>query len=108
MSEISLARDDHFVESRPGNTICELIFIQLQIIYEMQSHVDYEDEIIRLANILLPNTKSYAIYFLALYCALEDLNYGLALQAGRLMLQHERLLHAILDLQSPPQSAILN
>lgn len=95
--EIPWKSDKQFDKALPGSTICELICIQLQRIYLEQSHEMHEEEIVRLANILLPNTKTYGIYILAIYRAIEDLNYGLALQAGRLMLQHETMLHAIVE-----------
>lgn len=78
-----------------GSTICELICVQLQRIYEDQDHAPHEDEIVRLANILFSATKTYGVYVVAIHYALEALDYAGALQAGKAMLAHETMLHSV-------------
>ena len=106
--EIFLETDDQLVTAHPGSTICELIVIQLQRIYYDQCHGAHEEEFVRLANILLPHTKTYGVYVVAIYQALEELNYGLALQAGKLMLQHETMLHRMISGDPVKTGAMIN
>lgn len=100
--------DDGLVVAHAGSTICELICVQLQRIHEECTRAPHEEEFVRLSNILLPNTKTYGVYILAIYQALENYDYGGALAAGRAMLQHEIMLHAILAGQDVRQNATLN
>lgn len=67
----------------------------LQHIYDSNNHNIYENEIIELANELMSATKTYDILFLYLYDSLMNLDYGKALQVGKLLLEHEAMLHAI-------------
>lgn len=99
---------DRVVAAPPNGTICELIYLQLQRIYEDQDHAPHEDEFVRLSNILLPGTKTYGVYVLAIHHALANLDYATALRAGQAMLQHETWLHAIAAGQNSPQAASLN
>lgn len=76
-----------------AGTICERIYVLLLRIYDSNDHNAYENKIVELANELMSVTKTYDILFLYLYDSLMDLDYGKALQVGKLLLQHEAMLH---------------
>ncbi len=67
----------------------------LERILDANDYTIVQEEIIDLANELMSETKTYDILFLYLYESLMSLNYAKALQVGKLLLQHEAVLHAI-------------
>ncbi|TXN15147.1 hypothetical protein FV219_02470 [Methylobacterium sp. WL122] len=93
--ELTYDSDGTVVTAHSHSTICELICVQLQRIYEDQDHAPHEDEIVRLANILFSATKTYGAYVVAIHYALEALDYAGALRAGKTMLAHETMLHSV-------------
>lgn len=91
-----------------AGTICERIYMHLQRIYDTNSHNTHEDRIVELANGLMSVTKTYDILFFYLYDSLMDLNYAKALQVGKLLLQHEAVLHGIASENAVGQPSLLN
>ena len=80
----------------------------LQRIHDTNEHNTLENEIVVLANELMSATKTYDIFFLYLYDSLMDLNYGKALQVGKLLLQHEAVLHDIASKSAIERPSLLN
>lgn len=89
-------------------TICERIYMLLQRIYDTNSHNTHEDRIVELANELMSVTKTYDILFFYLYDSLMNLDYAKALQVGKLLLQHEAMLHGIASENAVRQPSLLN
>lgn len=95
--------------SAPGaETVCERIYMLLQRIHDTNEHNTLENEIVVLANELMSVTKTYDILFLYLYDSLMDLNYAKALQVGKLLLQHEAVLHDIASKNAIERPSLLN
>lgn len=91
-----------------AGTICERIYVLLQRIYDTQAHDGHEEQIVALANKLMSATKTYDILFFYLYDSLMELNYAKALQVGKLLLQHEAMLHSIACEDAAGRPSLLN
>jgi hypothetical protein len=91
-----------------ASTICQRIYIILQRIYNSNDHNTHENEIVELANELMSGTKTYDILFLYLYDSLMNLDYGKALQVGKLLLHHEAVLHDIASESAIGRPSLLN
>lgn len=95
MSRQAAASFDGLSSALETGTICERIYVLLLHIYDSNDQNIYGNKIVELANELMSATKTYDILFLYLYDALTDLDYGKAVQVGKLLLQHEAVLHEI-------------
>ncbi|GEL44564.1 hypothetical protein MEX01_51550 [Methylorubrum extorquens] len=89
-------------------TICQRIYMLLQRIYDSNDHNTHENKIVELANELMSETKTYDILFLYLYDSLMNLDYGKAVQVGKLLLQHEAMLHDIASEGAIERPSLLN
>ncbi|GAA0269580.1 hypothetical protein GCM10008965_42000 [Methylorubrum aminovorans] len=78
-----------------AETICERIYMLLQCIHDTNEHNKLENEIVVLVNELMSVTRAYDVLFLYLHDSLIDLNFGKALQVGKLLLQHGAVLNSI-------------
>lgn len=108
MSRQAAASLGEYASAPEAGTTCERIYMLLQRIHDTNEHNALENEIVVLANELMSVTKTYDILFLYLYDSLMDLNYGKALQVGKLLLQHEAVLHGIASESSIGRPSLLN
>jgi hypothetical protein len=108
MSRQAAASHSDLSSAPEAGTICERIYMLLQRIHDTNEHNTLENEIVVLANELMSATKTYDIFFLYLYDSLMDLNYGKALQVGKLLLQHEAVLHDIASKSAIERPSLLN
>ncbi|WP_210161148.1 flagellar biosynthesis repressor FlbT [Methylorubrum extorquens] len=91
-----------------AGTICQRIYMLLQRIYDSKDHSALESEVVELANELMSATRTYDILFFYLYDSLMNLDYGKALQVGKLLLQHEAMLHDIASESAIERPSLLN
>ncbi|WP_193316384.1 hypothetical protein [Methylorubrum populi] len=77
-------------------------------IYDSNDQSVYGNKIVELANELMSVTKTYDILFLYLNDSLTKSDYGKAVQVGKLLLQHESVLHDIASEGSIGRPAFLN
>jgi hypothetical protein len=108
MSRQAVASRGELPSAPEAGTICERIYLRLLRIYDSNDHNTYENEIVELANELMSATKTYDILFLYLYDSLMNLDYGKAVQVGKLLLQHEAVLHDIASESAIGRPSLLN
>lgn len=108
MSRQANASFDGLSSALETGTICERIYLLLLRIYDSNDQSVYGNKIVELANELMSATNTYDILFLYLYDALTNLDYGKAVQVGKLLLQHEAVLHEIAAERTIGRPSFLN
>jgi hypothetical protein len=108
MSRQAVASLDGLSLSIETGSICERIYLLLMRVYESNDQRVYGNKIIELANELMSMTRTYDVLFLYLNDSLTNLDYGKALKVGRLLLQHEAVLHHIASEGAIGRPSLLN
>ncbi len=108
MSQQAVASLDGLSSALETGTICERIYLMLLHIYDSNDQSVYGNKIVELANKLMSATKTYDILFLYLYDSLTKLDYGKAVQVGKLLLQHEAVLRDIASESAIERPTLLN
>jgi hypothetical protein len=91
-----------------ADTCCKRICVMVSRMKRDGSRMPHELHLMTLSKQLLSTTKSFGRHVLELHAHVDEGNYGAALLVGQAMVEHETMLHGLLDGSMPTRQCALN